>query len=96
MGRRQLSARCFDGLAVRNEPQGVRRCIESVLDHDFTDLELMISDNPSDDESVDTLEEYVREDRPAWVVANPEHRLAREPEPRAPVVAQKTLSLDQP
>src|SRR5438045_93070 len=37
------------GLAVRNEPQAVRRCVESVLGQDFTDLELVIADNASDD-----------------------------------------------
>ena len=59
------------GLAVRNEPQGVKRCIESVLAQDFTDLELVISDNASDDETVGTLEEYAREDRRVMVAANP-------------------------
>lgn len=59
------------GLAVRNDPHGVRRCIESVLTQDFTDLELMICDNASDDETVDTLEEYAREDRRVTVTVNP-------------------------
>jgi hypothetical protein len=58
------------GLAVRNEPHGVRRCIESVLSQDFTDLELVICDNASDDETVDALEEYAREDRRVTVVVN--------------------------
>jgi glycosyltransferase involved in cell wall biosynthesis len=59
------------GLAVRNEPHGVRRCIESVLAQDFTDLELVICDNASDDETVDTLEEYAREDPRVKVAVNP-------------------------
>jgi glycosyltransferase involved in cell wall biosynthesis len=59
------------GLAVRNEPHGIRRCIESVLAQDFTDLELVICDNASDDETVDTLEEYAREDRRVTVAVNP-------------------------
>jgi glycosyltransferase involved in cell wall biosynthesis len=59
------------GLAVRNEPHAVRRCIESVLAQDFTDLELVISDNASDDETVDVLEEYAREDRWVTVAINP-------------------------
>jgi glycosyltransferase involved in cell wall biosynthesis len=59
------------GLAVRNEPNGVGRCIESVLAQDFTDLELVICDNASDDETVDTLEEYARADRRVRVAVNP-------------------------
>jgi glycosyltransferase involved in cell wall biosynthesis len=59
------------GLAVRNEPQGVRRCIESVLSQDLTDLELVICDNASDDDTVDILEEYARADRRVKVTLNP-------------------------
>jgi glycosyltransferase involved in cell wall biosynthesis len=59
------------GLAVRNDPHGVRRCIESVLSQDFTDLELVICDNASDDDTVATLEEYAREDRRVRVAVNP-------------------------
>lgn len=59
------------GLAVRNEPHAVGRCIESVLGQDFTDLELVISDNASDDGTVDTLKEYAREDRRVRLVLNP-------------------------
>jgi glycosyltransferase involved in cell wall biosynthesis len=58
------------GLAVRNEPHGVRRCIESVLGQDFTDLELVICDNASDDDTVDVLEEYARADRRVTVTVN--------------------------
>jgi glycosyltransferase involved in cell wall biosynthesis len=50
------------GLAVRNARQGVRRCIESILSQDFTDLELVICDNASDDGTIETLEEYARAD----------------------------------
>jgi glycosyltransferase involved in cell wall biosynthesis len=59
------------GLAVRNDPHRVRRCIQSVLAQDFADLELVICDNASDDETVHTLEEYAREDRRVRVVVNP-------------------------
>jgi glycosyltransferase involved in cell wall biosynthesis len=59
------------GLAVRNDPQGVRLCIESVLSQDFTDLELVICDNASDDDTVDTLREYAREDPRVTVAVNP-------------------------
>jgi glycosyltransferase involved in cell wall biosynthesis len=51
------------GLAVRNGGHIVKRCIESILSQDFTDLELVISDNASDDETIETLEGYARADR---------------------------------
>ena len=50
------------GLAVRNGRGVVERCIESVLSQDFTDLELVISDNASDDGTIKTLEDYARAD----------------------------------
>jgi glycosyltransferase involved in cell wall biosynthesis len=59
------------GLAVRNDPNGVRRCIESVLAQDLTDLELVICDNASDDDTVDTLQEYAREDPRVAATINP-------------------------
>ena len=51
------------GLAVRNGVDVVGRCIESILSQDFTDLELVISDNASDDATIGLLEEYARADR---------------------------------
>jgi glycosyltransferase involved in cell wall biosynthesis len=51
------------GLAVRNGRGIVERCIESVLSQDFTDLELVVSDNLSDDGTIETLQEYARVDR---------------------------------
>jgi glycosyltransferase involved in cell wall biosynthesis len=59
------------GLAVRNDPQSVRQCIESVLSQDFTDVELVICDNASDDDTVATLQEYARQDRRVTVAVNP-------------------------
>ena len=50
------------GLAVRNGKDVVGRCIESVLSQDFTDLELVICDNVSDDGTIALLEEYARAD----------------------------------
>jgi glycosyltransferase involved in cell wall biosynthesis len=50
------------GLAVRNGRQVVERCIESILSQDFTEFELLISDNASDDGTIATLEEYARAD----------------------------------
>src|SRR5918999_727459 len=49
------------GLAIRNGRESVGRCIESVLSQDFADLELVVSDNASDDGTVETVEEYAGE-----------------------------------
>ena len=51
------------GLAVRNGRNFVGRCIKSVLSQDFTDLELVIFDNVSDDGTIEILEEYARADQ---------------------------------
>jgi len=51
------------GLAVRNGRHFVGRCIESILSQDFADFELVISDNVSDDGTIEMLEEYARADR---------------------------------
>jgi len=59
------------GLAVRNERQVVGRCIESVLSQDFADLELVISDNASDDGTIETVEAYARMDRRVRLSVNP-------------------------
>ncbi len=59
------------GLAVRNDPDRVRHCIESVLSQDLADLELVISDNASDDGTVETLQEYARADPRVTVTVNP-------------------------
>src|SRR4051812_17237370 len=79
------------GLAVRNEPQAVRRCVESVLGQDFTDLELVIADNASDDGTVDTLEEYARDDRRIRLVLNPVNVGSHENMNRALNAARGTL-----
>lgn len=59
------------GLAVRNGGQLVERCIESVLSQDFTDLELVVCDNVSDDGTLKTLEKYARADERLKVSVNP-------------------------
>jgi glycosyltransferase involved in cell wall biosynthesis len=51
------------GLAVRNRVEVVGRCIESILSQDFTDFELVISDNASDDGTERLVEEYAGADR---------------------------------
>jgi glycosyltransferase involved in cell wall biosynthesis len=59
------------GLAVRNGEDVLPRCIDSVLAQEFTDLELVISDNASDDGTPALLEQYARADRRVRWSANP-------------------------
>jgi glycosyltransferase involved in cell wall biosynthesis len=47
---------------VRNGGQLVERCIASILSQDFTDLELVVRDNASDDGTLKTLEKFARAD----------------------------------
>ena len=72
------------GLAVRNARDVLGRCIESVLSQDFTDLELVICDNVSDDGTI-TMLENSRPLRPAHRAQRQrgEHRLSREYAPGA-------------
>ena len=51
------------GLAVRNRAEVVGRCIESILSQDFPDLELVISDNASDDGTETLVDDYAQADR---------------------------------
>ena len=59
------------GLAVRNGLPEIERCVESILSQDFTDLELVISDNVSDDGTIAVLEDYARADRRVRFDVNP-------------------------
>ena len=59
------------GLAVRNGLPDIERCVESVLSQDFTDLELVICDNVSDDGTIALLEDYARADRRVRFEVNP-------------------------
>lgn len=59
------------GLAVRNGRDVIERCVESVLSQDFTDLELVICDNVSDDGTVEAIEAYARADPRVRVALNP-------------------------
>src|SRR5262245_36631346 len=59
------------GLAVRNGRGTVERCIESILAQDLSDLELIVSDNASDDGTVETVESYARRDRRGRLSVNP-------------------------
>jgi glycosyltransferase involved in cell wall biosynthesis len=59
------------GLAVRNGRGSIRRCIESILTQNFTDLELVVSDNDSDDGTIGILEQYARSDLRIKLNVNP-------------------------
>jgi glycosyltransferase involved in cell wall biosynthesis len=59
------------GLAVRNCCDIVGRCIESVLSQDLADLELIVSDNASDDGTLELVEDYARIDPRIRLSANP-------------------------
>jgi glycosyltransferase involved in cell wall biosynthesis len=48
----------------------VGRCIESILSQDFTDLELVICDNVSDDGTIALVEDYARSDPRVAVEVN--------------------------
>ena len=79
------------GLAVRNDPERVGRCIESVLAQDLTDLELVICDNASDDETPETLRGYAREDPRVKVHLNPANIGSHENMNRVLEVSRGTL-----
>jgi glycosyltransferase involved in cell wall biosynthesis len=66
----EYSPKLSIGLAVRNGGHVVKRCVESVLSQDFTDLELIICDNASDDGSIETLKEYARADKRIRLIVN--------------------------
>lgn len=59
------------GLAVRNGLPEIERCVQSILAQDFTDLELIICDNRSDDGTIAVLEDYARDDRRVRFDVNP-------------------------
>jgi glycosyltransferase involved in cell wall biosynthesis len=58
------------GLAVRNGRNVIERCIESILSQDFTDFELVVCDNASDDGTMLMLDNYARADPRIRLSAN--------------------------
>ena len=58
------------GLAVRNGRNVIERCIKSILSQDFTDLELVVCDNASDDGTMRMLDDYARADPRIRLSAN--------------------------
>lgn len=59
------------GLAVRNGGDDVERCIKSILAQGFTDFELVICDNVSDDGTIEILERYAQSDHRIRLSLNP-------------------------
>ena len=58
------------GLAVRNGRNVIERCIESILSQDFTNLEVVVCDNASDDGTIKVLDDYARGDPRIRLSAN--------------------------
>jgi glycosyltransferase involved in cell wall biosynthesis len=59
------------GLAVRNGRDVIERCINSILSQDFTDFELVICDNVSDDGTIEILKRYADSDARIKLHLNP-------------------------
>jgi glycosyltransferase involved in cell wall biosynthesis len=59
------------GLAVRNGVETLRRCLDSILGQELGDLELVVSDNASEDGTPDLLREVAARDARVRVHANP-------------------------
>ena len=58
------------GLAVRNAQDVIDRCVESILSQDFADLELVVCDNASDDETVTILQRIAADDSRLRLIVN--------------------------
>lgn len=50
------------GVPVRNGAAEIRRCIDSLLAQDLSDIEIIVSDNASTDETAAILKEYAQRD----------------------------------
>jgi hypothetical protein len=61
-------------MPVWNAEETIRESIQSVLAQDFTDFELIISDNGSTDSTPDIITEYAEDDSRVRPVLNPENR----------------------
>ena len=61
------------GLPVWNGEATIRRCLDSLLAQDFTDFEVVVSDNASTDETSQILDEYAARDPRIRVSRNQEN-----------------------
>ena len=61
------------GLPVWNGEASIRRCLDSLLAQDFTDFEVVVSDNASTDGTSQILSEYAARDPRIRVSRNPEN-----------------------
>ena len=61
------------GLAVWNGEDTIRQCLDSLLAQDFTDFEVVVSDNASTDGTSQILEEYAARDPRIRVSRNQEN-----------------------
>jgi glycosyltransferase involved in cell wall biosynthesis len=59
------------GMPVYNGEKHIREAIDSLLAQDFTDFELIISDNTSQDRTLDICQEYAARDPRVRVFSNP-------------------------
>jgi glycosyltransferase involved in cell wall biosynthesis len=58
------------GMPVYNEVMYIGKAIESVLNQEFTDFQLIISDNASTDETLAICQEYAAKDSRIRVINN--------------------------
>jgi glycosyltransferase involved in cell wall biosynthesis len=57
-------------IPCRNEEQYIKRCVDSILNQDYPNLELLVVDGMSDDRTMEVLQQY-RDDKRFKVVENP-------------------------
>jgi len=69
----ELPPRVSFGLPVWNGEASIRRCLDSILNQDFTDFEVVVSDNASTDGTSQILAEYAARDPRVRVSRNQEN-----------------------
>lgn len=63
-------------IAVRNEEKHLGQCIESLLNQTYKDIEIIIVDGTSDDNTVRIAKQYERKNPNVFVFVNPAKRVA--------------------
>lgn len=61
------------GVPVRNEEEHIQRCLDSILAQDWTDFEIVISDNASTDRTPEILKSYAARDPRIRLTLNEEN-----------------------